>query len=450
MKTEEVKLKINRIANDGEGLSRYKNRPVFIYNAIPGEVILCDIHLNKRHVYEGEVKEIIEKSPKRIDMQKPIEETVGMTLTHLNYFDTLVYKREKVSFLFNTKIRKQTRRTIIENTISAERQTHYRNETLVPVLNIRKKLFWGLYKTGSNIVLKTKEHLAQNRLLSNVLNELLITFENNHISAFDRKTNEGIIRALRVRNNDEGQVDVVIIVYSDYDFSPLIEEIKEKNPSIIKIGVLVNNDLRNRDLLIGNYYSIYGDKYFNTSVGGRKYLLSYDSFFQLNYEQTKKLYDEIIKIGQFKGHEKVLDAYSGVGSIGIYIAGLVKSVTSIEIVKEASNANLEALKLNKLKNVNCVTADVIKWVKYNKEKFDVMIFDPPRTGLGYKVCRFILDNMPDTVLYVSCEVETLIEDLEILSEGYNIIKTIPVDMFPHTAHVETITLLKRKRNIKDN
>lgn len=442
----EVKLKINRIANDGEGISRYQNKPVFVYGALPGEEILCDIRLNKRHVYEGNLIEVLEKSPKRVDMPSDNKnETVSLTLAHLNYFDTLVYKRETVSFMLNTRLRKETKKTIIENTVPSDKEYNYRNETLVPVLNKRKKLFWGLYNTGSNIVLETKRHYSQDELLNDTLNKLLIIFENNGVNAFDKKVNNGILRAIKLRVNDKREVSVTLITYDYFDFKKLVDNIIVEMSYISKIGVLENKDLKNRNLLIGKYELIYGDKYFNMEIGGRNFLLSYNSFFQLNTSQTKKLYDLILKEANFKGDEIVLDAYSGVGTIGMYISNFVKQVYSIEQINEATDANIEALKLNNIKNVKPITADVVKWVKYNKQKFDMMIFDPPRTGLGEKVTKFILKEKPKKVIYVSCDIETLVEDLKVLSEKYNILKVIPLDMFPHTAHVETVCSLSLKK-----
>ena len=156
------------------------------------------------------------------------------------------------------------------------------------------------------------------------------------------------------------------------------------------------------------------------------------------------MYDEILRLGNFTKEDVILDAYAGVASIGIYISKLVNKVYSIELSNDAVKAGKEAIKLNNINNVSIHEGDTLKVTKKLKIKPNVMIFNPPRTGLGEELCKFIIAEKPKKIIYVSCNPQTLVSDLKILSSKYKIMETTPVDMFPQTNHVESITLLSLK------
>lgn len=438
-------LKIQRLANDGEGIAYTKaNKPIFIYGALPGETVEADVFLNNRNSLEANLLNIIEKSKYRVENDFKQEEKLGLTLDHLDYFQTLVYKKNKISFLLNTKAKKETKDTKILNIEPSDLEYFYRNETTVRTKDVDGKMFWGLYKKNSNILLTTTKLVSQRKELNEILNRICKILSHLGFTSFDPKTKQGIVKALSLRVSLDNEFLFTLVVDKKIETEKLVEKLKYTLPEIKTFGI-VHNPKETKNILEGNYKLIYGDYFFKFKFLDHIYFLTYNSFFQMNYEITEKMIKYIKDLNIWDKNQKLLDAYSGCGLFGLELADKVKDIFSLEIVKDAILSNKRALKVNNIENVHPTVGDVISWTNYTKQEFDVMLFDPPRLGLGEKVCNFILNKEPKHIVYVSCEVETLVKDIKILSKKYNVVSIKGFDMFPHTAHVETICVLTLKK-----
>lgn len=264
------------------------------------------------------------------------------------------------------------------------------------------------------------------------------------IEPYNNKTKKGTIRFIQVRTNYLGELQITFISYRSINLNELVNDLVSNHPKVHSIFLSINDNLRSRDFITENIHKLFGNDYLEDRIGDVKYLIGPDSFFQLNSKQAHNMYEEIIRIGNFTKNDIILDTYAGVSSIGIYLSNLVKQVHSIEINLNAVNAAKEAIKLNEINNLIIHKGDTLEVAKKLNLKFDAMIFNPPRTGLGKNLCNFILGETSAKIIYVSCNPLTLVEDLKILATKYTIIETTPIDMFPQTNHIESVTLLKLK------
>ena len=443
---KKTRLKIERIGNDGEGIAYINKRPVFIDYALLDEVVDVDIEKNSRGNFEGKNIDVIKQSPLRIDPPCPYYfRCGGCNMQHTSYFEQIKHKRNVINFLYNVNLRKETRKTKLNLTITSPIELRYRNKVTLPVQEINEKLEVGFYYKDSNRFLPVKSCLVHKMNLDLLTRNILDLLEKHEIKAFDNRTKRGDLRYIIARTNQLGDLQVTFVLAKPKNIETFISELVKDNPKIKSVFTTINSDTRSREFFGSKTTLMYGDLYLEETIGDYKLLLGPESFFQLNAIQAKNMYDEMIRLAKFNKNDIVLDAYAGVASIGIYISNLVKEVYSIEINKEACEAAKESLKLNEISNVKVFEGDTLEVFKTLDIKPNVMIFNPPRTGLGSNLSEFILSKEPDKIIYGSCNPKTLVDDLKILSKKYNIVDTTPLDMFPQTSHIESVTLLEKKR-----
>ena len=433
-----IKLKINKLANDGEGLSIYKGKSCFIYNALPNEVVLCKVATNKRGAYVGDIKKILTKSKDRILLSNNPASLIGLTLAHYKYDKTLEYKNKKVAFHLRKVIPNFDQ--VINDIIKAPNTLYYRNETEVPLEMNDNKIVWGLYKPGTNKIMATNYHLQQHKIINDSINLIIDVFNKYHISVYNYYHKDGLLRKLKLRINTANELELTIFKSTKLISNDILTEVLEKIPNIVKLNLVSNNNLK-EDEISGKYQLFAGDKYFTTSLNNHYYYLSYDSFFQLNYDVTKIIYDDILNL--VNSDDVILDAYAGVASIGLYLASKVKKIYSVEISQKAVDAAKYGFLKNNIVNIEAVNQNLTKWYKNNQIKFNTIIFDPPRGGLDDEVISILLNKKVDKIIYLSCNIETLARDLKKLKKEYKVLSIKPYDMFPHTAHIETIVLLSK-------
>lgn len=439
------KLKIEKLGNNGEGIAYFKKMPVFVDKALPKEVVLADVFINPRGQYEGNLVKIIKKSKLRVDPPCPIyKKCDGCNLQHISYFDQIRHKRNVLNFLFNVKLRKETKKTKLNLTIKSEREIGYRNRVILPVRNYRDKLEVGLYKKDSNHFIKLNGCLVHKLNINLLLDNILKILEEENILAFNDRTKKGLVRYLIIRSNKKGDLQVTIVSYKDYDYSKIAKMIVNKSPKVKSVFYTVNNNLKARDFFGSKLVLLEGDYYLEETLRDKTLMLGPESFFQLNLEQAINMYNEVIRMADFKKEDIVLDAYAGVATIGIYISDYVGKVHSIELNGDAVKAANEAITKGNISNVKVHKGDTLEVASKLKGKFDVMIFDPPRNGLGDSLVKYILKEEPKKVIYCSCNPKTLVYDLKKFSKKYKIVETTPIDMFPQTGHIESVTLLVRK------
>lgn len=396
-----TEVKIEKMDNFGRGIAYINNKITFIPNALVGDILDCQIVREHKKYNIGQINEIIVKSDKRIKSDCIYAPNCGgCALRFLNYENTLLYKKEKVENLFKLNKINLPKINIIKN----EQSNNYRNKVTFKVNDGKI----GFYEENSHKLIPINNCLLANE----IINEVLILLPRLKI------INGEVI--VRVNYNKE----VLLIIESSNSINFNLEDFKH----IKLVGVVLNKK------------TIYGNNFFYERINNSLFKVSYDAFFQVNPFITQKLF-EIIG-DNIKTSEKVLDLYSGVGTLSVTSGKKASLVYSVEVVKNAVLDAVKNFKLNKLENAKAFlgkTKDVVNKIDMN---FDTIIIDPPRSGVDKDTMAVILNSSANKIIYVSCDLITLIRDLKILEKKYDIVNYYMLDMFSYTYHIESFVVLK--------
>lgn len=392
-----MRVLIDRLNDTGEGIGKINNEIVFVEKTVPGDVVEVENIIKHKNYLEASPAKIIKNSSKRIPAPCPYyEKCGGCQIMNLNYPEQLAYKKEKVINIF-----KKYGDITVDPNIVFDKEWHYRNKITLQAEN--NKI--GLFKSKSNEIVEIDECL----LISNSMNELIKFIKENIKLA-------GINQImLREANNQH-----MVVFKGNIDNT---EALKLKN----KVdSIYINNN------------HIYGTKEITTTLEKYTFKISKDSFFQVNHNQTIKLYNKVKEYLNKK--KKILDLYCGTGSIGIYVSDNCQSILGIEINKQAiKDANINK-KINNIENISFKCGDVANIIT-SKDKYDTIIVDPPRSGLSKKTRKILLEISPNYIIYVSCNPITLVRDIKELSSKYELKDITLFDLFPNTYHVECVCLL---------
>lgn len=397
-----MQYKIEKLDNFGRGISHINNKIVFISNALEDEVVDATTTFSNKKFDEAKVNEIIEVSKMRIKPICPYFDICGgCNLLHMNYDDQLKFKYNKVKDI----IFKYLKENIKVNDVIYSNQFNYRNKAS---FEVKEKLCYKMRKS-TNLV-----DINYCYLLDNNINDIVHVLNNLNLKNINNIT---------IRTGEE---DIMVIIRGN-PAHEIIDALKEKARSIY-----VNDNL------------VYGKSNIVSKIGNYEFFVSDKSFFQVNKYNVKNLYDKVLEYAELTGNENILDLYCGTGTIGIYLSKYAKSVIGIEVNEQAIfDANVNKNK-NNIENISfiCDTTSNINNIVNND--FDVIIVDPPRSGLDKNTINFLINSKAKRIVYVSCDIMTLVRDLNILKQDYDIREITPVDMFPNTYHVECVCVLNLK------
>ena len=397
-----MQYKIEKLDNFGRGISHINNKIVFISDALEDEVVDATTTYSNKKFDEAKVNEIIKVSRMRIKPICPYFDICGgCNLLHMNYDDQLKFKYNKVKDI----IFKYLKEDIKVNDVIYSNQFNYRNKAS---FEVKEKLCYKMRKS-TNLV-----DINYCYLLDKNINDIVHVLNNLNLKNINNIT---------IRTGEE---DIMVII-SGNPTQEIIDTLKEKARSIY-----LNDKL------------VYGKSNIVSKIGNYEFFVSDKSFFQVNKYNVKNLYDKVLEYAELTGNENILDLYCGTGTIGIYLSKYAKSVIGIEVNEQAIfDANVNKNK-NNIENISfiCDTTSNINNIVNND--FDVIIVDPPRSGLDKNTINFLINSKAKRVVYVSCDIMTLVRDLNILKQDYDIREITPVDMFPNTYHVETVCILERK------
>lgn len=450
-------LKIDGMGYQGEGIGKINGFTVFVPGALPGEKVnIKVIKVNKSFAF-GKLFHVIEPSSERVNPSCPIYKRCGgCQLQHMSYRAQLNFKKNRVKDCLERIGKFQVAETISENglklydTIGMKNPYRYRNKVQLPVGRFNSKLKIGFYANRSHDIIDMDSCLIQNESADEAVKFIREWIEKYNIPVYDEKAGRGIVRHIMIRKAfTTGEIMVVIVTYgSKLPAKDEFIEILTGNISHI-VSIIQNiNDKKTNVVLGQKSITLWGKDSISDYIDNFKFNISPLSFFQVNPLQTRVLYHKALEYAGLTGNEIVFDAYCGTGTISLFLSQKAKKVYGVEIIEAAvENARINAAE-NGIHNVEFITGkseEIIPRLIEQGTRADVVVVDPPRKGCVAALLHSIADMAPRTIVYVSCDPATLARDLAILRDlGYVAEKVQPVDMFPETAHVETIVSLQRK------
>lgn len=396
------KQKIEKLNHQGYGIIRLNNKVIFVPYTLENDVVDIEIINNYKKYALAKVIDYVIKDKNHKEVICPYYKSCGgCQISHMNYKKQLEFKKNKVKDIFQKYLNIN-----IEPEIVYDKEFYYRNKAIFHVENGKI----GYYKEGTNELIEIKGC----RILDKKINEILPLI---------RKLDLTNIEKIMIRTTTK---EMMVVFYGYID---KVDILKDKVDSIILINI--------KEKLL------HGKNYIKEELNNLKFLISHDSFFQVNNNITKKMYDKILEYSIPTSQDKILDLYCGTGTIGLYLSNNAMSITGIEIVENAINdANINK-EINNITNATFICADVSKIIN-ESFKQDILIVDPPRSGLSEKTRKVILENDYKKIIYTSCDPMTLARDLKELMLKYDLVDITLFDMFPNTYHVESVVLLHRK------
>ena len=449
IKNKIYEIYINDLNSEGQGVGKIDGFTVFVEKALPNEYIKIIIVKVKKNFAYGKIIEFLSKSKyRRNEFCENAKMCGGCQIQHLNYEGQLNFKRKKV-FDCIQRISKIDN-IYIDDIVGMNNNLNYRNKGQFPIgLSEKNLIDIGFYaKRSHNIININKCYLQHsiNDIIIKLFREFMIE---NNIRPYDENTHTGDIRHLLTKVGFKTN-EIMICIIGNCKKMPFKDKLINKFKVIKNIKSIVFSENMNKtNVILGSKITtIYGRDYIIDYIGDIKFKISALSFFQVNPIQTEKIYNKVIELADLKGNEIVFDLYCGIGTISLFFAKKAKKVIGIEVIKEAINDAKINAKINNFDNVifELGKAEDIfsKLYEVNNIKPDIIVVDPPRKGCDIDVINTIIKIKPKKVIYISCEPSTMARDLKYLYEAGFCIKNItPFDQFPHTYHVESVTLLEK-------
>jgi 23S rRNA (uracil1939-C5)-methyltransferase len=484
-------LDIIGMTHEGEGVGRVEGFTLFVQGALPGEKVRAKVLKTKKQYGYAKLLNLVEASSARIAAPCEIyDQCGGCQLQHMDYTAQLAWKRQlvvdnlerigklrvsgggdsgksKANEAVESQMDRandgdiadgatdgagvaQTEGIFVRPTLGMDEPWRYRNKAQVPIGVTEGGLVGGFYARGSHRIIDMETCLIQHEDNDDVVRKVKEIGRKRGITAYDEESGKGILRHVVVKKAFRTGEMMVVLVTNGNSIPHLdewITEIRREIPAVTSICQNVNTKQTN--VIFGDTTrTLWGNDVIYDYIGDVKFAISARSFYQVNPAQTEVLYGKTVEYAGLTGNETVIDAYCGIGTISLFLAQHAKQVYGVEIVREAIEDARKNATLNGMDNVVFevgASEDVIPNWKEQGITADVIVVDPPRKGCDPRLLETILAMKPERVVYVSCNPSTLARDLRVLEDGgYKTVEVTPVDMFPHTVHVECCSLLVRK------
>ncbi|MBQ8468479.1 MAG: 23S rRNA (uracil(1939)-C(5))-methyltransferase RlmD [Clostridia bacterium] len=442
-KNQKYTVEIVDYGSNGEGVAKIEGVTVFVPFSIVGEKVEIILIVIKKDFAIAKIVNIIQRSPNRVDPKcQYYSKCGGCQLQHMNYAEQLKFKQKYVQ---NSLKKFAGYVGGIEQCEASASEYAYRNKFSFPVGEADGKIFVGMYRPASHNLVEIEECVIQED--SKPIIDAFLRFANeNDVHAFSDQHPDGVKHLVARTNKNEVLVCVVSVkkIRNLHKFAVILQK-KYK-----KVHIINNINTKNNNVILGDKdFVVLGDGQIEFNEFNLKYNVNVHSFLQVNNDIKHKLYNSVL--GEIGSKDIVIDAYSGAGVLSAIIAKKCQRVYGIEIVKEAvENANSLAQD-NGIVNLNNVCGDCAEELPkiIKNSKANVVVLDPPRKGCDKRVLDSLIAACPQKIIYVSCDPSTLARDLKILAGNYEIAKIKPFDMFPQTANVETLAILKLNQNCKN-
>ena len=438
------------IGQGGVGIGKFDGFTVFVDGGLVKDKIKVKITKSKKNYAVGEIVEIIEPSPFRVERKcsKELKDCGGCQIQELDYQEQLNIKTNEVKQVIS-RIGKLDD-VVVHPALGMKEPFRYRNKAQFPIQKVGGVPVIGFYKKKSHDIIPTDECIIQHDVNDKIIKIIKTYIRAYKVSIYDEKTHTGVLRHLVTKVGFTTK-EVMVVLVANGKKLPYLNELasvlKENIPGFKTLVVNVNREKTN--VILGNENRIiYGDGKINDNIGDLVFEISPLSFFQVNPLQTEVLYNKALEYANLGENDIVFDIYCGIGTISLFLAQKAKKVYGIEIVEEAIKDAKRNAALNKLDNVEFYVGkaeEVVQKMYKQGKRANVVVVDPPRKGCDEKVLDTIVSMEPDRVVYVSCNPSTLARDLNYLDErGYKCLEVQPVDMFPHSVHIENVALIVKK------
>lgn len=460
-KGDMVELSIDNTAYGGQGIARLQGFVIFVRGAIPGDRVMARVVKKRKDYAEAIMTRLLEPSGDRLQARCPYSGYCGgCQWQSLKYERQLQYKADHVKECM-ARIG-SIPELLVHDVIPSEKIYGYRNKMEFSFSDRRwflpnddhdqnreKDQFGlGLHVPGTFYkVIDVDACLLQNERGNSILREVKEYVRHSGIPAYSLKSHEGFWRFLTVRYStafDEWMVNIITSEERREAVEPLAEALCSRMDNI---KTVVNNiNTRRAAIAVGERELVLsGEGFIQDRIGPFSFHISANSFFQTNASGAEKLYYKVIDYAELTGSEMVLDLYSGTGTIPIFLSGRVKSVTGMEIVESAILDAERNCRINGVGNCQFVLGDIREKLSALKLKPDVLVIDPPRAGMHKDVLAAVMELATERVVYVSCNPATLARDVGHMIRDYELVEIQPVDMFPHTYHIEAVAKLVRRK-----
>lgn len=445
-KNDDIKLNIEAMTSEGSAVGHYNGIAVFVRGAVPGDEIIAHIIKTSKRYAVAIVKDILKESPSRIESDCPVSQKCGgCSFRNMTYDEELKYKENRIRDAI-TRIAHLD--VPVQDVIGADQIAHYRNKAQYPVSICDGELIAGFYAYKSHRMIPCDNCRLQSEDFNECLNAFKKWAEISDISSYDENSGRGLLRHIYLRKAfGTGEIMACAVMNGNSlpDKEMLIDELRKING--IK-SICVNINKKQSNVILGDTtVTIWGSDTITDVLLGKKFVISPNSFYQVNHSQCEKLYSKAAEYAGLTGSETVVDLYCGAGTIGLTMADRAGQIFGIELVPQAiENAKINA-EINNIKNAEFFCGDAFEGAKAlenNGIRADVIILDPPRKGCQKELFDVIGRMSPARIVYVSCDSATLARDLAILNEkGYKAKEITPVDMFPRTPHIECVAKISR-------
>lgn len=448
-KNDYIEVVFEDLTHDGAGVAKVDGYPIFVANALPGEKANIIVTKTNNGYGFGRLMELLEKSPERVDISiEDRNKYGGCQIQHVSYAGQLKFKEKQVREVMHRIGKLED--VMIHPIIGMDEPLHYRNKAQVPVGEKDGKLIAGFFKPRSHDIVETKESIIQHPAINEAVQVVKDIFSELGIPAYNEKTHKGVLRHIMARYGKQtGELMIVLVTRTTS--IPFVEKVVKE--ILIRLphvkSIIQNVNMKKTNVILGETTNIlWGSEVIYDFIGKVKFAISAKSFYQVNPDQTKVLYEKALEYARLTGEETVIDAYCGIGTISLFLAQKAKKVFGVEIVPEAIEDARRNAELNDINNVEFAVGPaetvISNWYSEGHSA-DVLVVDPPRKGCDETLLNTILEMKLKRVVYVSCNPGTLARDLRVLEDGgYKTVEIQPVDMFPMTTHVECVSQLVLK------
>lgn len=445
-----VTVDITDMGQDGEGIGKVEGYTLFVKDAVIGDRVQVKMMKAKKSYGYARLLEILIPSPDRVDPRCPCaRQCGGCQIQALSYASQLKFKEEKVRSCLERI--GGFERIPLQPVIGMESPYRYRNKAQFPIGRGKDgRPVAGFYAGRTHTIIPQEDCVLGIRENQSILEVVLGFMEEYSIPAYREEDGTGLVRHVLIRSGFATRELMVCLVING-EALPKAQVLVERLKDIAGIAsISLNINTARTNVILGDRVEVlWGKPYIEDVLDGVRYQISPLSFYQVNPIQTRELYRKALQYAGLHGTETVWDLYCGIGTISLFLAGQAGHVYGVEIVPPAIEDARKNAQLNGIENAEFFVgkAEEILPRKYQEEQIsaDVIVVDPPRKGCDSAVLETMLQIRPKRIVYISCDPATLARDLKILCQGrYKLQKVQPVDMFPHTTHVETVCLLLRK------